>query len=149
MTNRKVITMAENNETAIVSIATIMNEQPGTMLCSITPEPGNKEQAKAVFNAMNNPTYKLRDFVNKKILVENVLVEINDIMDEDTGEIQRVPRTVLISPDGTSYQATSKGVFNSIRNAFQAFGQAPWKGGVEFEVKQVSVGRGQMLTLSM
>lgn len=136
-------------ENAIVSISTIMNEQPGTMLCSIQPEPGNKEQSRIVFNAMNNPTHNLRDFVNKKIVIENVLIEVSDIMDDDTGEIDRVPRTVLISPDGTSYRATSKGVFNSVKNAYVAFGPAPWKGGIEFEVKQISVGRGQMLTLEM
>lgn len=139
--------MSENN--AIVSIATIMNEQPGTALCSIVAEPGNREQAKAVYNAMNNPTHRLRDFVNKKIVIENVLIEVNDILNEDSGEVDRVPRTVLIAPDGTSYQATSKGVFTSIKNAYQAFGPAPWAGGIEFEVKQVSVGRGQMLTLAM
>ena len=139
--------MAE--ETTALSIATIMNEQPGTMLCSIKAEPGNKEQAKIVYNAMNNPTHKLADFINKRITVENVLIEVNDIMDDDTGEVDRVPRTVLISPDGKSYRATSKGVFNSIRNAYLAFGAAPWPGGVEFEVKQVAVGRGQMLTLEM
>lgn len=136
-------------ETAIVSIATIMNEQPGTTLCSIAPTPGDKAQAKIVYNAMNNPTHNLRDFVNKVITVENVLIEVNDILSEDTGEVERVPRTVLISPDGTSYRATSKGIFTSIKNAYQAFGPAPWVGGIDFEVKQVSVGRGQMLTLEM
>ena len=135
-------------ETAI-TIANVVNAQAGTSLCSIKPEPGNKEQAKVVFNAMNNPTHNLRDFVNKKILVENVLIEIADILNVDTGEIDRVPRTVLIAPDGTSYQATSKGVFTSIKNAYVALGDAPWKDGVEFEVKQKTVGRGQMLTLEM
>ena len=139
--------MAE--ETTALSIATIMNEQPGTMLCSIQAEPGNKDQAKIVYNAMNNPTHKLSDFINKRIVVENVLIEVNDLMNDETGEIDRVPRTVLISPDGTSYRATSKGVFNSIRNAYLALGSAPWPGGVEFEVKQTAVGRGQMLTLAM
>ena len=135
-------------ETAI-TIANVVNAQAGTSLCSIKPEPGNKEQAKVIFNAMNNPTHNLRDFVNKKILVENVLIEIADILSEDTGEIDRVPRTVLIAPDGTSYRATSKGVFTSIKNAYMALGEAPWAGGIEFEVKQKAVGRGQMLTLEM
>lgn len=135
-------------ETAI-TIANVVNAQAGTSLCSIKPEPGNKEQAKVIFNAMNNPTHNLRDFVNKKILVENVLIEIADILSEDTGEIDRVPRTVLIAPDGTSYRATSKGVFTSIKNAYMALGEAPWNGGIEFEVKQKAVGRGQMLTLEM
>lgn len=137
------------NENAIVSVGTIMNQQPGTMLCSIAPKPGDRAAAKTVYNAMNNPTHSLRDFVNKKIVVENVLIEVNDILNEESGEIDRVPRTVLISPDGVSYSAISKGVFNSIKNAYLAFGEAPWDGGIEFEVKQVSVGRGQMLTLQM
>lgn len=142
--------MSENttNETAI-TVANLMNQNAGAMLCSVTPEPGNKEQAKMVYNAMNNPTHKVSDFINKKILVENVLIEVNDLLDDETGEIERVPRTVLISPDGTSYTATSKGIFNSIKNAYVSLGQAPWVGGIEFEVKQVAVGRGQMLTLAM
>ena len=140
----------ENSENmAIVSVGTIMNQQPGTMLCSIAPKPGDRDAAKVVYNAMNNPTHNLRDFVNKNIVVENVLIEVNDILNEESGEIDRVPRTVLISPDGISYSAISKGVFNSIKNAYLAFGDAPWEGGIEFEVKQVSVGSGQMLTLQM
>lgn len=136
-------------QTQAITISTIMNEQPGTSICSITPEPGNREQAKAVFNAMNNPTGRVKDLINKAISVENVLIEVNDLLDDETGEITRVPRCVLITPDGESYTATSKGILNSIKNAYQAFGPAPWTGGIEFTVKQVSVGRGSMLTLEM
>ncbi len=138
----------ENTENALATVGTIMNNQPGTSICSIKPEPGNVELAKTVFNAMNNPTHKLADFVNKKITVANYLIEVTEIADEDTGAIATVPRTVLISPDGESYMATSKGVFNSIRNAVAVLGDAPWEG-IEFEVKQQKVGRGQMLTLLM
>lgn len=133
----------------IVQISTLMNEQAGTMLCTIDASNATPADRKTVFNAMNNPTHKVSDFINKVITVENVLIEVNDLLDDETGEINRVPRTVLISPDGTSYTATSKGIFNSIKNAFNAFGAAPWKGGIDFEVKQVQVGRGQMLSLEM
>lgn len=136
-------------EQAIVNISTIMNEPTGTMVCSITPEPGNQEQAKMVYNAMNNPTHNIADFINKEILVENVLVEVNDILDDDTGEVVRSPRTVLIAPDGTSYRSTSKGIFNSVKNAFVALGSAPWNGGVKFKVVQERVGRGNMHKLEM
>lgn len=132
-----------------LAISTIMNEQPGTTLCSIVAKPGNKQAAKAIFNAMNNPTYKVSDFINKEICVENVLIEVNDVLNEESGELDRVPRTVLIDTDGNSYQATSKGIFTSIKNAYMAFGNAPWEGGIAFTVKQVKVGRGQMLTLDM
>lgn len=133
----------------IVQISTLMNESAGTMLCTIDASNASPEERKTVFNAMNNPTYKISDYINKIIKVENVLVQVNDLLDDETGAINRVPRVVLISPDGTSYTATSKGIFNSVVNAFNAFGAAPWKGGIDFEVKQVQVGRGQMLTLEM
>lgn len=140
----------ENTETtSLATVATILNNQPGTSICSIKPEPGNVELAKTVYNAMNNPEHKLSDFVNKKVVVENYLIEVAEIADEDTGVVATVPRTVLISPDGESYMATSKGVFNSIRNAVAVLGDAPWAGGVTFEVKQQKVGRGNMLTLMM
>lgn len=138
--------MAENQALAL---ATIMSEQPGTMMCTIQPEPGNREQAKVIYNAMNNPQFKVSDYINKKITVENFLVEIQDIINEGTGEYDRVPRIVLISPEGESYVAVSKGIFNSIRNAYQAFGPAPWKGGITFEVKQLQVKNGSMLTLDI
>lgn len=139
--------MAENTE--IVAVGTLMSEPTGTSICSIDQKTATPEQRKMVYNAMNNPTHKVSDFINKKIAVENVLIETVDLMDDETGEIDRVPRTVLITPKGESYTATSKGVFNSIKNAYKAFGAAPWSPAIEFEVKQVNVGRGSMLTLEM
>ena len=91
--------MAENNA---IALATIMNDQPGTSMCTITPDPGNMEQAKVIYNAMNNPTHKLSDFVNKEIVVENFLVEVTEMANEETGELTNAPKCVLISPDGVS-----------------------------------------------
>lgn len=139
--------MSEN--TAIVTVGTIMNEPVGSMICSIDQKNATPEERKTVYNAMNNPTHKLSAFINKKIKVQNVLIETLDLLDDDTGEISRVPRTVLIAPDGTSYVANSMGVLTSIKNAFTAFGPAPWDPAIDFEVKQVQVKRGSMLTLEM
>lgn len=136
----------ENQE--IVQVGTVLNSA-GNMICSIDAKEATPEQRKMVYNAMNNPTHKVSDFINKKIAVENVLIESLDLLNDETGEIDRVPRIVLIDPKGNSYVATSKGVFNSIKNAYTAFGAAPWTPAIEFEVKQVKVGRGSMLTLEM
>lgn len=138
--------MSENVE--IVAIGTVMN-QAGSMICSIDSASATPEQRKTVYNAMNNPTHKVSEFINKTIEVENVLVESLDLLNDETGEIDRVPRIVLIDPAGASYVATSKGVFNSIKNAYTAFGAAPWNPPIKFKVKQVAVGRGSMLTLEM
>lgn len=138
--------MAE--EMAIVTVGTVLNEA-GSMICSINAKDATPEQRKTVYNAMNNPTHKISDFINKTVEVENVLIESLDLLNDETGEVDRVPRIVLIDPAGESYVATSKGVFNSIKNAYTAFGAAPWNPPIKFKVKQVQVGRGSMLTLEM
>lgn len=141
--------MAENNETTAITPANLFAQNTGTSLCSIKVEQGNTEQGKLVYNAMNNPTHKVSDFINKKIKVENVLIELVEVVSEDTGEYERAAKCVLISPEGESYFAMSKGIFNSIANAYRAFGDAPWKGGIEFTVKQIQAGKGKMLVLEM
>lgn len=138
--------MAETKELAI---GTIMNSQVGTALSSIDVENASIADKKKVFNAMNNPSNKLSDFINKKIKVENIYIETAEYLNDETGEIEIAPRIVLISPDGDSYFTSSKGVLNSLKNVYAAFGSAPWKGGLEFEVKQRAVGKGKALTLEM
>lgn len=137
------------SENTAITPANIMTENVGASMCSIAVEPGNIEKAKLVYNAMNNPTHKLSDFINQTILVENVLIETAEVANEDTGEVERAAKCVLIAPDGTSYFAMSKGIFNSIKNLYFTLGNAPWEGGIELAVKQVQAGKGKMLTLEM
>lgn len=136
--------MAEN---ALATIAAT-NEYIGKMVCSIQPSGNRKEDAK-IFAALNNPEFRIANFINKTIKVANVLVEIREILDEETGEIDTAPRVVLISDDGKAYQAVSKGIFNAVKNAFEVFGSAPWEPPLEIEVKQIAVGKGSMLTFDV
>ncbi len=124
------------------------SENVGKMVCSIKPSGNRKEDAK-IFAALNNPEYRIANFINKRIKVQNVLVEIREIMNEDTGEIETAPRVVLIADDGKAYQAVSKGIFNAVKNAYEVFGQAPWEPALEIEVKQIAVGKGSMLTFDV
>lgn len=136
-------------ENKSLAIATLLNEEPGSMICSIDGNDATPEQRKVIFNAMNNPTHKLSDFINKRIKVENVLIEAVTNVNEETGEIETVPKVVLIDPDGVSYFSMSKGIFNSVRNLFSAIHPAPWPGGLDLEVIQIQAGRGKMLSLKM
>lgn len=137
------------SEITAITPANIMSENVGASMCSVKVEPGNMEKAKLVYNAMNNPTHKLSDFINQKILVENVLIQTAEVANEDTGEVERAAKCVLIAPDGTSYFAMSKGIFQAITNLYFTLGNAPWDGGIELMVKQVQAGKGKMLTLEM
>ena len=137
--------MAETN--ALATIAPT-NENIGKMVCSIQPTGNRKEDAK-IFAALNNPEYRIANFINKTLKIANVLVEIREILNEDTGEIETAPRIVLISEDGKAYQAVSKGMFNAVKNAFEVFGPAPWESPLEIEIKQIPVGRGSILTFDV
>lgn len=135
------------SENALATIAAT-NEHVGKMVCSIQPTGNRKEDAK-IFAALNNPEFRLANFINKSIKISNVLVEIREILNNDTGEIETAPRVVLISDDGRAYQAVSKGIFNAVKNAFEVFGAAPWEPPLEIEIKQIAVGKGSMLTFDV
>lgn len=134
--------------TAIATVSTMLSAEAGTTFCSIQPN-GDRETAKRVYNAMNDPEFRIADFINKTIEVENVLLEIRDILNEESGEISRVPRVVLIDAEGKAYQATSVGMFNVVKNAFAVFGPAPWTPALKMHIKQKAVKNGSMLTATI
>lgn len=138
--------MAETTNALATVAAT--QDNIGKMVCSIKPTGNRKEDAK-IFAALNNPEFRLANFINKTLKIQNVLVEIREIMNDETGEIETAPRVVLISEDGKAYQAVSKGIFNAVKNAYEVFGQAPWDPPLEIEVKQIAVGKGSMLTFDV
>ena len=137
--------MAETNALATLAATT---ENVGQTVCSIAPTGNRKEDAR-IFSALNNPEFRLANYINKKIAVTDVLIEIREFLNEESGEIETAPRVVLIDEDGKAYQAVSKGLFNAVKNAYQVFGAAPWNPALEIEVKQVPVGKGSMLTFDV
>ena len=135
-----------STELAKTNINTMLAQEAGTTFSSLQLENADRATQSKLFKALNNPNHRVADFINKSFPVEHVLIEAADILNEETGEISRVPRVVLISPDGTSYQAISQGIFNSIKYAYKCFGEAPWKPALTFHIKQVPVKNGSMLT---
>ena len=133
------------NAEAINAISTIVSAEAGATFCSIVND-GTRENASKFYNAMNNPEFRVADFINKVIKVKDVLVEIRDLINEETGEVDRVPRVVLIDDEGKGYQATSKGIYSAVKNAYIAFGAAPWDDPLEFTIKQRPTKNGSMLT---
>lgn len=137
--------MAEGME--LMNVAQELSAQQTSMFCSI--QGGTIEAKKAVFNASNNPDHKVGDYINKVIVVRDVLAELIEVKNEETGEMEVTPRVVLIDVDGKSYQAVSKGIFNALKKAIAIFGSPTWEDGLPILVKQVSVGKGTMLTFDV
>ena len=137
--------MADGME--LMNVAQELSAQQTSMFCSI--QGGTIEAKKAVFNASNNPDHKVGDYINKVIVVKDVLAELIEVKNEETGEMEFTPRVVLIDVDGKSYQAVSKGIFNALKKAIAIFGSPTWEDGLPILVKQVSVGKGTMLTFDI
>jgi hypothetical protein len=150
-----IITTELQNE-AKQEIALAKKESQGEMMSSDQSSkyysivPATREEAVTVYNAVNNPDYRLADFINKEIAVKHVLIETVELVNEKSGEIEKCPRTVLIDTKGKSYVAVSFGIFNSMKRVVQMFGEpSTWDKPVSIEVKQIKKGQNSILTLNI
>lgn len=118
-----------------------------TAFCSMvasTPD----EKAK-LFNAMNNPDHRLAEFTNMTIKAKDLYVEIVECTNQDTGEVTRAPRIVIIDEAGKGYQAVSVGIFSALKKIIQVYGSPTWETPVKMQVKQITKGARKMLTLNV
>ena len=151
--------MAENTEIMAADEVVINDLAPRTYdikelsqpesnaFCSIKED--SLEAKKLVYNASNNPTHKIDDYINKEIALKDVFVEIIELANENTGELEQAPRIVLIDDKGESYQCVSNGIFGSLKKLMVIFGEPTWEDPIHTVVKQVKVKRGTMLTLEV
>ena len=151
--------MAENTEIMAADEVVINDLAPRTYdikelsqpesnaFCSIKED--SLEAKKLVYNASNNPTHKIDDYINKEIALKDVFVEIIELANENTGELEQAPRIVLIDDKGESYQCVSNGIFGSLKKLMAIFGEPTWEAPIHVVVKQVKVKRGTMLTLEV
>ena len=142
------------NETTAITINNVTSAQAGSMITSFKAEPGDRAQAVRIYNALNNPSDRVANHINEVLSIRDYLIEITTIEDVDSmgnglGTYTKVPRVVLVTEDGTSYQAVSFGMYTAIRNVVAVCGDAPWEPAVQLKVKQVPTKRGSMLTCEM
>lgn len=113
----------------------------------------NVEEKKRLVNAMNNPTHKLSDMINKTILMKDIYAEPIELTDSDTGEMYDAVRVVILDTDGNSYQSVSKGIYNSLSKIMAIMGAPTWEDGLAVEVKSITKGSGKdirnILTLKL
>ena len=152
--NTEIQAVQAQQQQALVSVQNITNAGIGSMVTSLRAKPNDRAASVRVFNAMNNPTDRVANHINEVIEVQDYLVEMTEIEDTDAygnglGTFSAVPRVVLVAPDGKSYQATSYGIANAVRNVVMVCGDAPWVPPVQLKVKQVPTKRGSMLTVDM
>ena len=147
--------MAESTAIEQVNLSQELSENATSVYCSV--QGGDRKTKALIYNAANNPEHKVADFINKTILVKDILVEMielpktngsdEEILDENGQPIMEVaPRIVLIDEKGKAYQAVSAGMLSAIKRAIQIFGAPTWDEPLPMLIKQVSVKNGSMLT---
>lgn len=101
-----------------------------------------------LFNAMNQPKYKVSDMINKKIKLKDVIL-MNVTMEGDRGEQDTGIRSVLIDADGNAYNATSNGIFSSLTNLYMIFGTLHFEEPLEILISQIQTKRGSTLSITL
>lgn len=113
-----------------------VNKSMTTMDCSTT------EQKKIFFNAVQNPTSKVSDYINKQITIKDVYMEQAEY-EGDEGLTKGV-KTVIITPDGEGILANSMGVARALYGIFDIFGMpSEWDEPMTVMVKQVETPKGR------
>lgn len=116
--------------------------------CSLIPQ--TEDEEKILYNATMSPAKRVGDCINEVINLRHVFCEIITVTNEETGEVSRVPRTVLIDDNGVGYQCVSTGIFNAIKKLFAVKGMPDtWVNPVTVKVQQITKGKRQILTLIM
>ena len=92
----------------------------------------------ALFRAMNNPDHRISDMINQVISVKDVFAEMIEIAHEETGELEVVPRVVLIDEEGKSYQSVSNGIFGAMKKLIAVFGAPTWETPIKIKIVQIN-----------
>lgn len=133
------------NDIVKANVGSILADGVGASYCSIQAD-GDRKSAAKVYNALNNPDDRIANMINQDIPVTDVLIEVTEIVNDETGDVSTVPRVVLIDDKGKTYQAVSLGMFNAVKNAITVFGAPTWQPPLVFTIKQKPVRNGSMLT---
>ena len=132
------------SEFALTNIQNDLTEQ-NNFYSSLIPK--DKKEETILFNAINKPDYKISEFINTEIVVQDVICEMVQCTNKETGEVSSVPRIILITPDNETYQAVSIGIYNSMKKVFAIKGlPETWAEPIKIKIQQVTRGERKMLT---
>ena len=138
MTNNELTVM----DNASVDLVEQLKNPNGKFFCSIQDD-GTRKTKVAIYNAINGADESLGEHINEVLEIVDVVAHPVTLVDEETGEINEVLRTVLIDKNGKAYTAVSEGVTNSLARIFSIIGMPSWKDEpVKMKLKQIKTRNG-------
>lgn len=134
-----------NNELMINQNTDIMAaDGPGMYMSFECSDVGSKI---ALYNAINSVDQKVSDYINKNIMLKDVVCVPAQLVNEETGEATEAVRSILFDDAGITYACSSSGIFNSLKNIKRIFGTLHFDEPLKVQVAQVSTKKGSTLTL--
>ena len=107
------------------------------------------DQAVAFYNAVTNPTGKLKEHINETLNLVHVSVEPIEVKSED-GTTNIAPRIVLVTDAGESYSCVSVGVYAALKRIFSLFGTPDtWKNPLPIKPVLQATKKGQVLSIQL
>lgn len=116
-------------------------------ICTMNVE--TKQEKVAFYNATQNPTSKVSEYINQEIVIKDVYMERAEYED-DHGMVTNGVKTIIITPDGEGIMANSNGVAKSLYSIFDIFGMpAEWEEPLTVVVRQIEVPNGRYFKLEV
>lgn len=121
--------------------------ETGGGYCSMNVQ--DHDQAVAFYNAVTNPTGKLKEHINETLNLVHVSVEPIEVKRED-GTTNIAPRIVLVTDAGESYSCVSVGVYSALKRIFSLFGTPDtWKNPLPIKPVLQATKKGQVLSIQL
>ena len=112
-----------DGETALVAKMDLnmLTNPENNMFCTIKAD--DHKSKVAIYNAITTPSKKMDDILNVPFNLKDIIAHPVEIVDEETGEVVTMLRTILIDDEGNSYAGVSLGVVSAIQRIFAIFGK--------------------------
>ncbi len=131
-----------------ITLYNAVENELGQPYCSM--QVTDEKSASMLFKAMNQPDDSLGDHINETIDVTNIFIQPVPMTNQETGEMNVVPRIVLFDVEGKTYVTVSRGIYNALKNMCAIVGTPEtWKAPVTIKVGQRQIKERRMLTFDV
>lgn len=131
-----------------ITLYNAVENELGQPYCSM--QVTDEKSASMLFKAMNQPDASLGDHINETIDVTNIFIQPVAMPNQETGEMNVVPRIVLFDVEGKTYVTVSRGIYNALKNMCAIVGTPEtWKAPVTIKVGQRQIKERRMLTFDV
>lgn len=131
-----------------ITLYNAVENELGQPYCSM--QVTDEKSASMLFKAMNQPDDSLGDHINETIDVTNIFIQPVAMPNQETGEMNVVPRIVLFDVEGKTYVTVSRGIYNALKNMCAIVGTPEtWKAPITIKVGQRQIKERRMLTFDV